>query len=371
MIDLLSVPRTIPLICCHIKSFRRASSCGRPGPEARREAGGPHHEACGAWVVSPVRPPGVPACDGGASIWEPWRLRPLSHNRREPPQACGNLYGQLDLCGGPGCSGYPTSTRRRCAARAIWQAYGVPGASWPTPGQHDGERGICRSGSTPSRQARHRTRRGIPMCMDKVRSGGQARGRATVSARSAGWTPRSVEGFSSIQGQEGNERGLSHGRRRGGVAGAGAAFPLSRGIKAPFPDLPARHKHSLATKGGVMPMYSPPDSCPDASRRHRNYVTKCDGMASGRPVRHDSLPGAASPQCRDSGPRLRRRHRQLHDAAQILAGLDRRLLPGEEWRLNWRDHDTHRARGAAPHASGRQSASARRVPHQAKLVPFP
>jgi hypothetical protein len=33
-IYLLSAPLTIPLVCCHIKSFRRASSCG--GTMARR-----------------------------------------------------------------------------------------------------------------------------------------------------------------------------------------------------------------------------------------------------------------------------------------------------------------------------------------------
>src|SRR4029434_6325339 len=34
---LLSAPLTIPLVCCHIKSFRRASSCGEAMARRRKE----------------------------------------------------------------------------------------------------------------------------------------------------------------------------------------------------------------------------------------------------------------------------------------------------------------------------------------------
>jgi hypothetical protein len=35
-LDLLSTPLTNPLICCHIKSFRRASSCGEAMARRRK-----------------------------------------------------------------------------------------------------------------------------------------------------------------------------------------------------------------------------------------------------------------------------------------------------------------------------------------------
>jgi hypothetical protein len=36
-LDLLSAPLRIPLVCCHIKSFRRASSCSEAMARRRKE----------------------------------------------------------------------------------------------------------------------------------------------------------------------------------------------------------------------------------------------------------------------------------------------------------------------------------------------
>jgi hypothetical protein len=52
-LDLLSAPLTIPLICCHINSFRRASSCGEAMARRRKEG---RRAGIALRVVSP------PAC---------------------------------------------------------------------------------------------------------------------------------------------------------------------------------------------------------------------------------------------------------------------------------------------------------------------
>ena len=53
---LLSTPLTIPLVCCHINSFRRASRCGEAMARRRKEeeqAGSASRGMCSAWVASP------------------------------------------------------------------------------------------------------------------------------------------------------------------------------------------------------------------------------------------------------------------------------------------------------------------------------
>ena len=55
-INLLSAPLTIPLICCHIKIFGRASGCGEVRARRRKEerrSGSASQGISSAWVVSP------------------------------------------------------------------------------------------------------------------------------------------------------------------------------------------------------------------------------------------------------------------------------------------------------------------------------
>jgi hypothetical protein len=55
-LDLLSARLTIPLVCCHIKSFRRASRCGEAMARRRKEerqAGLASRGMCSAGVVAP------------------------------------------------------------------------------------------------------------------------------------------------------------------------------------------------------------------------------------------------------------------------------------------------------------------------------
>ena len=66
-INLLSAPLAIPLGCCHIKSFRRASSCGEAMARRRKEARRAGLASRGMCSDGVVAPPvcghrGVPAC---------------------------------------------------------------------------------------------------------------------------------------------------------------------------------------------------------------------------------------------------------------------------------------------------------------------
>jgi hypothetical protein len=65
-IDLLSPPLMIPLVCCHIKSFRRASRCGEAIARRRKEERRAGIAARGMGSDEAVAPPvgghrGVPA----------------------------------------------------------------------------------------------------------------------------------------------------------------------------------------------------------------------------------------------------------------------------------------------------------------------
>jgi hypothetical protein len=56
-LDLLSAPLTIPLVCCHSKSFRRASRCGEARArrrKAERRAGIASRGMCSDGVVAPL-----------------------------------------------------------------------------------------------------------------------------------------------------------------------------------------------------------------------------------------------------------------------------------------------------------------------------
>ena len=68
-IHLLSAPLTISLICCQIKSFRRASRCGEAMARRRtkdRRAGTASRGMCSDWAIFPpvCGHRGAPACGG-------------------------------------------------------------------------------------------------------------------------------------------------------------------------------------------------------------------------------------------------------------------------------------------------------------------
>src|SRR6266851_6525919 len=83
-LNLLYAPLTIPLVCCHINSFRRASSGGEAMARRRKEerrAGLASRGICSAWVVFP------PMCG-----------RRVVPARGVVPERCHALASAVDAC---------------------------------------------------------------------------------------------------------------------------------------------------------------------------------------------------------------------------------------------------------------------------------
>src|SRR5215813_13706251 len=80
-VNLLSAPLTIPLVCCHIKHFRRAVRCGEAMARRRKEeqwAGLASRGMCSDGVVAPT----VWCLRGATPRGQPWTSAvPLSPGR--------------------------------------------------------------------------------------------------------------------------------------------------------------------------------------------------------------------------------------------------------------------------------------------------